>query len=395
MTSTKIYSYGAWEPTEGLDLVRRQLSLAHRYYNALVAIERVRHERTHEALLRASPDVARLDGEARALTDKIEALYTRLNEERARARRRVSSESIVAEIRALKAERSATWKTSKPIRAAAYRLPEFLAAREAVDARRNERVRRFRAAISSLGLYWGTYLTTEESVDQARKKSQARGEAPKFRRWTGEGRVAVQLQKGLAVPVLMAATDKRLRVETRTRPDAVVGSGTLRPSTLRRGQAGQLYPVRRPMPSWRPCSLRALPHSPHFRSAVLAGLLPGPTRKACKKSPAAATRLRSCRSLSHLRHLGCRVPESMTCAHPRHPSTCVRRPFPRACSAQPRHRGAKSEKSSFRRPHSQQRFFFVQGLLLIFVLTMGESPPRVGPFGLAPPVPLGCLPAGA
>jgi hypothetical protein len=48
-TPTRIYCYGALAPTEGAELVREQLRLASRYYNALTAIEQRRRAERREA----------------------------------------------------------------------------------------------------------------------------------------------------------------------------------------------------------------------------------------------------------------------------------------------------------------------------------------------------------
>jgi hypothetical protein len=41
---SKNFSFGARGPVEGADLVREQMSLAHRYYNALTEVERDRRQ---------------------------------------------------------------------------------------------------------------------------------------------------------------------------------------------------------------------------------------------------------------------------------------------------------------------------------------------------------------
>ena len=221
---TKIFSYGAHAPTVNEDVVRRQLSLANRYRNALVAIERWRFRRCQEALHRAAPRLGPLEERAKAIESSLAAHREALDLERAHARKRVANPARSRKIAELVKELSAAWEACKPVRKEGYAMESFKEDQEAIVARRTDRIRRFRARIVNLGLYWGTYLIVEESVEQARRSSAKFGEPPSFRRFTGEGRVAVQIQKGMSVPDLLGGLDKRLRLAVSERPGAVPGS---------------------------------------------------------------------------------------------------------------------------------------------------------------------------
>jgi hypothetical protein len=59
-----------------------------------------------------------------------------------------------------------------------------------------------------LGLYWPNYLESERAANQARFQRMD----PKFHRWTGEGSLAIQFQKGLSVAELFECQDSRLRL---------------------------------------------------------------------------------------------------------------------------------------------------------------------------------------
>ena len=58
------------------------------------------------------------------------------------------------------------------------------------------------------GLYWPNYLESERAANQARFQRMD----PKFHRWTGEGSLAIQFQKGLSVAELFECQDSRLRL---------------------------------------------------------------------------------------------------------------------------------------------------------------------------------------
>lgn len=146
----KVYRYGLLPPTEGDERIADQLSRAHRYKNDLVRIERERREAM--AALFGCP---------------IEAVFR-----------------------------------------AAKDAPQHADALAAITQEARAKAKALRG---SCGVYWGTYLLIEQSMDAARRAI----EPPRFQRWTGDGAVAVQIQHGIATAEVMQGDDTRLQIDQR------------------------------------------------------------------------------------------------------------------------------------------------------------------------------------
>jgi hypothetical protein len=202
---SRIWSFGAKPPVLCLDAVREQMFAAHRYRNALVELERTRREKVEARLRDLHPELVSLDARIAAEEAELESARTAIKRTNSRSRSRSATPQqrvVIAEIRArlkdLRAERKAARKE-------AFASPQWIASQERINDWASSEAKRLRA---ESGLHWGTYLTVEQSMRGARS-----GAPPVFRRWTGDGRVAVQLQGGLSVDDLLAAQDRRLRVE--------------------------------------------------------------------------------------------------------------------------------------------------------------------------------------
>lgn len=247
-----IWSYDAYPPIAGADLVDEQLYLTHRYRNDLVRCELDRRAAV-EAVL--APHLAAITAEVERLTAAVEAAAKDIKAQNQRARRRVASAVDRALLADLKQQRKVAYAHLKAKKAelferpAALRkietqisdlkkrtkkkgrnlqaLPEYAAlatalatAQEAwfavnpvaralaeIDVRDQERRRQLR---KDCGLYWGTYLAVEQSCQNIR-----RGAPPKIRRfYRGEGKLAVQIQasKPLTTAALWSGSDGRLGV---------------------------------------------------------------------------------------------------------------------------------------------------------------------------------------
>lgn len=177
---TAVYEYGIpFDPVDGAEFVDEQISLAHRYYNTLIELERGRREARLGAQ-RADADVGPLIELEEMLDADVAA-----GDEGARAQR--------DEIRkALKAARKLAAPQLKPL------YDEMDAAHNAAK----------KAARASCGVYWGTYGQVENAADAA-AKAVPMYTMPSFRRWTGEGMVAVQFQRQTK-PVRLQPTDETI-----------------------------------------------------------------------------------------------------------------------------------------------------------------------------------------
>lgn len=180
---TRIYSYGARlvsEPEPVIDQVRASL----RYRNALVAQERARRERSDEAIRLHYPGLAALALAAETAEASLESAREKIRAGNAQAGRKRGGD--LADLRAT--NRSA-WAAFKAAKTAAYSDPVCLAALTEINTWDGAERRKLR---SECGVFWGTYLKTEESMREARK-----GPPPRFRpHWTWHGKIAVQIQGG-------------------------------------------------------------------------------------------------------------------------------------------------------------------------------------------------------
>ncbi len=185
-----VYRYGLLRPTSIPETVNAQLKLAQVYYNDLVAIERKFRVAVQAAL--ACPELEALTKEILATEqEKREPLYEK---RKLLVKARRAEPPVKAQLDAAKQAR----KTAS------------LAAR---------------GAIRSQSLYWGTYLPTEKAAfdaahakpkilsNKTRKKNIPWTERPKFKRWSGEGKLSVQIQKGLPVSELANGSFVQLRPE--------------------------------------------------------------------------------------------------------------------------------------------------------------------------------------
>ena len=201
---TIVYRYGLLPPIEGAALVDEQISLAHKYYNKRIELER---QRRAELTAATADDVTRdLEASIAAEESALAVARKRISSDRSDARSPDAGDArpakaIVARLKELRQQ-------LRDRRKARREDPEVVAASKLVNDAHGERAR---AARSECGVYWGTYLAIEEATNQAAK---ANGE-PKFRRWTGDGLIGVQCQNGLPASELLDAADTPMRVRWR------------------------------------------------------------------------------------------------------------------------------------------------------------------------------------
>lgn len=225
----RIYEYGLLPPTTNAELVEDQMRAGHRYYNALIEIERERRRRVSE-VMSGHEDTEPLVTEIKTLTDERERLRLSIKATRSASRARTESADIRARVRDLAAKIRSLRERLKDAKRRIVEDATIKARLDEIEQWSRARVKEERARC---GVYWGTYLLAEQAADQARKSKTP----PKFRRWTGEGRISVQLQGGLDLDEL--ATDTQLQIHAA--PDHRTGrrAGTRRTLRLRIGSEGR------------------------------------------------------------------------------------------------------------------------------------------------------------
>jgi len=211
-----IYRYGALPPTHNLDAAFEQLRAAHRYRNKLVEIERDRRDKTAAVVSAASPDLAGLESQYAELGERTAAAAKQIKATNQRARAQRATPEQKAVLRKLRAECKDVYSRLKEAKALAYKSLEARTALDQADAAALNAAKKARAECEC---YWGTYLQVEQGLSGIRK-----GAPPRFLRWTGNGKLAVQIQGGMS------------------REEAEHGDGRLRIATTeRRGKATNVY----------------------------------------------------------------------------------------------------------------------------------------------------------
>ncbi|HEX7106236.1 MAG TPA: hypothetical protein VF218_09735, partial [Acidothermaceae bacterium] len=190
-------------PAAAVDELRR----AHDLKNQLVEIERRHAERVAEIWSRW-PEVAAADEQVAAAEQRVAELAAEAAEQRKSARDRATP-LAAAQLRAARAELRAAKARRRDIKSLVYAAAKPQLA-EARAKRRREIKATYRQAIDG-GLYWATYNDVVAGHDTAVRRvaeirKQGRPANMRFRRWTGEGTLTVQLQRQAGDPPRTPAT---------------------------------------------------------------------------------------------------------------------------------------------------------------------------------------------
>ena len=220
MSIARVYEYGLLDPTVNAALVDDQMRAAHRYRNVLVEIERARRDAVRGALS-AHPSVEPIEAEVQVLAREREGLRDQIRRANAAKRGRADTKELRERVRLVAGKLRDARARLKTAKDAIAQDAHVAAAIAAANDRAATRVREERARC---GAYWGSYLLQESDADRARKEKTP----PKFQRWTGEGRVSVQLQGGLALEDAWG-TDTQLQIDV----DPTVRRGGRRFAVLR------------------------------------------------------------------------------------------------------------------------------------------------------------------
>jgi len=218
---SRIFSYGANAPIEGLDLVNEQMKLAHRYRNSLVELEHSRRKKVNEALAKLSPRLVEVEELLIVADQKVEDAADAIRKASGAARKKVRPPEMVAEMKQCKEVLKALRAERKQLRTFLFASAAWEQEQETLNAWTTVQQKELRA---NCGLYWGTYLHVEQSMAGTKT-----GPPPRFYRYDGTGHLAVQLQKGLS-PKEAQENDPRIRIEVV--PEGVYRPGKNRPKKL-------------------------------------------------------------------------------------------------------------------------------------------------------------------
>jgi hypothetical protein len=218
-----VYEYGLIQPTEGEKIVNDQIYLAHQYYNKLVEIEQERRKAVVEAQLEF-PHIAKAQEEYEKANNLVQELMKQ--KKLAKSYDKKVEAPPQEQIKLAKEARKIASENAKKAKAEEKEklVPVYQTLEETFQ-------QKYRALRKDSGLYWGNYLITEQAFDAARKATMSLGELnkkknpqkkkytlddwmkmPRFKKWTGHGAVAVQIQKGMNLSDVWGG-DTRLRID--------------------------------------------------------------------------------------------------------------------------------------------------------------------------------------
>ncbi len=263
--ATRVYRYGLLPPTERAELVREQMMLAARYRNTLVEIQR-----GYRAALRAMEGerVRDLQVAAEQARDAAKAAADQARNERARTGKRSNSPEVKAVLAAAKARAKAARVALSEERSRIRKEPDIINARDVLSEREKEL--RLNARHYS-GLCHGTYSLIEEQVRSACKSPLYAGlepNDPRWKRFTGEGAVGVQVKNGATIDDLAEHTFVRVsHVVDRS------GRDRFRELWLRVGSDAHRGPV---WARWPMLMHRPLPAGARIKFATVSRVLRGP-----------------------------------------------------------------------------------------------------------------------
>lgn len=191
---TKIVSYRCCGEgvISGTEEVMFQMKLLHHYRNALVQNELSRRKSLEQERDMVYPRLKELREEIKALDDRRMAVRKEMKEDSSRERKKVRDPELVLCVNELSSQIKALSNDEKTLRQAANADHRVIEAWQTVEQQHNisKKGNGLRHQYSSQGLSSGNYQQAETQVKRT-------GRPPRFRRWTGEGKVRVYLgQKG-------------------------------------------------------------------------------------------------------------------------------------------------------------------------------------------------------
>lgn len=187
-----IYKYGAKEPVLNRDAVFEQLFKAHLYHGKLVDSELERREDYHDILRRSCPELDLCAHRIEAAQAQIEMVIEKIRRNRTASRSRELPKALKKSLEAAKSELKRLWEERRELEKSTRDLPAVQKKLRKSSKAANARDTQARQEMSKDGLYWGTYL--KKGADLYGRKS---GDPPRYRRWRGEGSLAVQFQNGI------------------------------------------------------------------------------------------------------------------------------------------------------------------------------------------------------
>ncbi len=210
LVPSRIFTFGCLPSISGENgekLIEEQLLAAHTHYNDLTTIELERRESYRAARRKVCPLLEDHEKEVERLNEEIEQAEGRLLEIRQKDQKKGKHPELEQAIKTLKAVRKVLCAALKDERKAVASDEQLRAISKEIDAVANQKGKQAREATKA---YWGTYLLVEAAVKAA---SRCPMDPVLKKRFSGEGRIGVQLQDPLTTQQLMAGGNTYLKMD--------------------------------------------------------------------------------------------------------------------------------------------------------------------------------------
>lgn len=251
MSIVQVMKFGCRRVVEGKQALDQQSFLAHRYYNAMIELERAKRTKYREIRAKHTPGYNEAELAVAELDEQIDVLRRRIKLKRAhastvgtkvKATKRVEDSGEKERIANLKTERKRFYEQLKELRATFNGL--VTPGREAYKERKGKHPPATQAGVNvevtaqmmtedwhaawketqtldawyvsehkrlraASGLTHGAYAAVDDAIAQASKTST---EDPRFRAWDGGRKVGVQLTGDVSMMQIMAGQSTKFRL---------------------------------------------------------------------------------------------------------------------------------------------------------------------------------------
>lgn len=213
----KVYKYGVRGVPDVLpEAAFKQLRLQNDFWNALVELENEFQERYVQLRSGADESLSHIEDQIKSKELEKQELQATARQVRQRACKNADTSHIKEEIRCVNAQLKALREQRKGLRQEVK--DKIKPQAQELEQERKQRAKELRHKYAAQGLYWGNYNEVWAKFKVARsrmfQKRQQGGPARlRFHKFTGEGRLTVQLQNGLDVKDLFACNHGQLQIE--------------------------------------------------------------------------------------------------------------------------------------------------------------------------------------
>jgi hypothetical protein len=196
----RVYKYGIVGdvPESVVEEIRR----GHVLRNQLVEIERD-YERAVDDVWAQQPDLVSRLADVERLGEELEAARDEAKKERQRAKKREVAAETRSGVKQVAAELKVARKALREVKSVAYNQGKHIFVE--VRQERQQKIKDLYRISVNDGLFWATYNDIKQKhlvavAGVKSKRTQGQKAELRFRRWMGEGTIAVQLQREMGAP---------------------------------------------------------------------------------------------------------------------------------------------------------------------------------------------------